>query len=37
VHRRLIERLNLSNLERVSREQVVEAIRKVVHDLISQR
>src|SRR5689334_14889362 len=36
VHRRLIERLNLSNLERVSREQVVEAIRKVVHDLISQ-
>jgi pilus assembly protein CpaF len=36
VHRRLIERLNLSNLDRVSREQVIEAIRKVVHDLISQ-
>src|SRR6185503_5652582 len=36
VHRKLIERLNLSNLERVGREQVVEAIRKVVHDLISQ-
>ncbi len=36
VHRRLIERLNLSSLDRVSREQVVEAIRKVVHDLISQ-
>src|SRR5687768_13601371 len=36
VHRQLIERLNLSNLDRVSREQVVEAIRKVVHDLISQ-
>jgi pilus assembly protein CpaF len=36
VHRRLIERLNLSNLERVARDQVVEAIRKVVHDLISQ-
>jgi len=36
VHRRLIERLNLSSLERVSREQVLEAIRKVVHDLISQ-
>ena len=36
VHRRLIERLNLSSLERVSREQVIEAIRKVVHDLISQ-
>jgi pilus assembly protein CpaF len=36
VHRRLIERLNLSTLDRVSREQVVEAIRKVVHELISQ-
>jgi pilus assembly protein CpaF len=36
VHRRLIERLNLSSLERVSREQVIDAIRRVVHDLISQ-
>jgi pilus assembly protein CpaF len=36
VHRRLIERLNLSSLERVSRDQVIEAIRKVVHDLITQ-
>ena len=36
VHRRLIERLNLSSLERVGREQVIEAIRRVVHDLISQ-
>jgi pilus assembly protein CpaF len=36
VHRRLIERLNLSSLERVSREQVVEAIRKVVHELVGQ-
>jgi pilus assembly protein CpaF len=36
VHRRLIERLNLSSLERVSRDQVIEAIRRVVHDLISQ-
>ena len=36
VHRRLIERLNLSSLERVSRDQVIDAIRKVVHDLISQ-
>ncbi len=36
VHRRLIERLNLSSLDRLSRDQVVEAIRKVVHDLISQ-
>ncbi len=36
VHRRLIERLNLSNLDKLSREQVVEAIRKVVHDLLAQ-
>ena len=36
VHRRLIERLNLSNLDRLDREQVVDAIRKVVHDLITQ-
>jgi pilus assembly protein CpaF len=33
VHRRLIERLNLSNLERVSREQVIEAIRKVLDEI----
>jgi len=36
VHRRLIERLNLSSLDKLTREQVVEAIRKVVHDLLSQ-
>jgi pilus assembly protein CpaF len=36
VHRRLLERLNLSNLDRLDREQVSEAIRKVVHDLITQ-
>ncbi len=36
VHRKLLERLNLSNLDKMEREQVVEAIRKVVHDLISQ-
>jgi pilus assembly protein CpaF len=36
VHRKLIERLNLSNLDKLTREQVVEAIRKVVHDLLSQ-
>jgi pilus assembly protein CpaF len=36
VHRRLIERLNLSSLDRVGRDQVIDAIRKVVHDLISQ-
>jgi len=36
VHRRLIERLNLSSLDKLSREQVVDAIRKVVHDLLAQ-
>ncbi len=36
VHRRLLERLNLSNLDRLDRDQVSEAIRKVVHDLITQ-
>ena len=37
IHRRLLERLNLSNLDRLDRSQVAEAIRKVVHDLISHR
>jgi pilus assembly protein CpaF len=36
VHRRLLERLNLSNLEKTEREQVVDTIRKVVHDLLTQ-
>ena len=36
VHRRLIERLNLSNLDKLTKEQVVDAIRKVVYDLLSQ-
>jgi pilus assembly protein CpaF len=36
VHRRLIERLNLSNLEKTERDQVVDTIRKVVHDLLTQ-
>ncbi len=36
VHRKLIERLNLSNLDKLTRDQVVETIRKVVHDLLSQ-
>ena len=36
IHRRLLERLNLSNLDRLDRTQVAEAIRKVVHDLITQ-
>src|SRR5215210_9251142 len=36
VHRKLLERLNLSNLDRLERQQVAEAVRKVVHDLITQ-
>jgi pilus assembly protein CpaF len=36
VHRRLLERLNLSNLDKLTREQVTDAIRKVTLDLISQ-
>ncbi len=36
IHRKLLERLNLANLDKMEREQVVDAIRKVVHDLIGQ-
>jgi len=36
VHRRLLERLNLSNLDRLERQQVADAVRKVVQDLITQ-
>jgi pilus assembly protein CpaF len=36
VHRRLLDRLNLSNLDKLDREVVVEAIRRVVHDLLTQ-
>ncbi|HEU4647490.1 MAG TPA: CpaF family protein [Gemmatimonadales bacterium] len=36
IHRRLLERLNLSNLDKLDREQVVDAIRRVTHDLIAQ-
>jgi len=35
IHRRLLERLNLANLDKLEREQVTEAIRRVVHDLLS--
>src|SRR5690606_24144810 len=35
IHRKLLERLNLSNLENVSREQATEAIRTSVQDLLS--
>ncbi len=36
IHRRLLERLNLANLDRMERDQVVDAIRKVVHELLAQ-
>ncbi|HEU5050648.1 MAG TPA: CpaF family protein, partial [Gemmatimonadales bacterium] len=36
VHRRLLERLNLSNLDKLTREQVTDAIRKVTLDLLAQ-
>ena len=35
IHRRLLERLNLANLEKTDRATVVEAIRRVVHELLS--
>ena len=36
VHRSILERLNLSNLDKLDREEVVAAIAKVVQDLIAQ-
>ena len=36
IHRRLLERLNLANLDKMERETVVEAIRRVVHELLTQ-
>jgi pilus assembly protein CpaF len=36
IHRRLLERLNLSNLDKLDREQVIEAIRRVTYDLLAQ-
>lgn len=36
IHRRLIERLNLSDLERLDRDQVVSGIRAVVQELLAQ-
>ncbi|HET9293193.1 MAG TPA: CpaF family protein [Gemmatimonadales bacterium] len=35
IHRRLLERLNLANLDKLEREQVSDAIRRVVHDLLT--
>jgi pilus assembly protein CpaF len=36
IHRRLLERLNLANLDKTDRETVVEAIRRVVQELLTQ-
>jgi pilus assembly protein CpaF len=36
VHRKLLERLNLSSLDKISREEVIDTIRRVVHDLLAQ-
>jgi len=36
IHRRLLERLNLANLDKMEREAVVDAIRRVVHELLTQ-
>jgi pilus assembly protein CpaF len=36
VHRRILERLNLSNLDKLERDEVVAAIAKVVQDLVAQ-
>ena len=35
IHRKLLERLNLASLDRLERTQVEEAIRKVVHELLT--
>ncbi len=35
VHRRILERLNLSNLDKLEREEVVAAIAKVVQELVA--
>ncbi len=34
IHRRLLERLNLANLENLAREEAAVAIRRVVHELL---
>jgi pilus assembly protein CpaF len=36
IHRRLLERLNLANLENLAREEAAVAIRRVVHELLEQ-
>ena len=36
IHRKLLERLNLANLEKMERDAVQEAIRRVTHELLTQ-
>ncbi len=36
IHRRLLERLNLANLEALDRDQVTTEIRRAVHDLLAR-
>jgi pilus assembly protein CpaF len=36
VHRRILERLNLSNLDKLERDEVISAIAKVVQELVAQ-
>jgi len=36
VHRRILERLNLSNLDKLERDEVVSAIAKVVQEMVAQ-
>ena len=36
IHRQLLDRLNLSSIETLAREEVVGEIRKVVHDLLTR-
>ncbi len=36
IHRQLLDRLNLANLDALDKEQVVTEIRKIVHDLLTR-
>ncbi|MDH3297217.1 MAG: CpaF family protein, partial [Gemmatimonadota bacterium] len=36
IHRQLLDRLNLSSIESLAREEVVGEIRKVVHELLTR-
>ena len=35
IHRRLLQRLNLANLDKTDRDTVIDAIRRVVHELLT--